>query len=289
MSIAGSLLYQPPPANRQSEKTTAQPQPSSPSRTNVPSNPLEAVYIEGDELSYAGYDVLRSYDAAEAQSSARIRKNGRTLEMFCCGGQHKNSTRIGLFPFLGDASKQLVIEQYSGGAHCCWSYEILELTPKRRNLFDGERYGGYIGYELTPKDLDGDGRYEFTQAVMSFDYFHMAHSFSVFPRAVFAYDEKRGTYLPANRRFKDYLLTGIEEDLERLAVEREKVEPNNIALNEPYLSAVLQVMLKYIYAGQRQQGWTFFEEEYFLSNKPQIRRDIRQALKDDPIYQSIYK
>ena len=274
-------------------QSAAQPQPvQSPEQSeNEPGDPLEAVYIEDDRLSYAGYDVERSFDEEKHESSATIKKNGKTLATFSNGGfPSKDSTKIGLFPFLGGETKQLVIMQYTGGAHCCWIYKIYDFSPRLRLIFDGEKYGtDSIGYELSPEDMDGDGRYEFTQAVMTFDYFHMSHASSVFPSAIFSYDEKRGIYLPANHKFSGHLLEGLEEDLMRVQEERVEIEPDNVISNESYLSAVLQVMLKYIYAGQATDGWNFYDREYQLSDKDEIKADIRKALKGDPIYRSIYR
>lgn len=90
--VAGSLLYQPPPAASQTPALA-----TSPPQTDEPSESLEAAYIEGDKLSYAGYDVERSFDEKEHQSSARIKKDGKTLETVCCGGLEKVTTRFGLF------------------------------------------------------------------------------------------------------------------------------------------------------------------------------------------------
>jgi hypothetical protein len=282
--IAGSLLYQPPPAASPTPAPAASPQ-----QTDEPSESLEAAYIEGDKLSYAGYDVERSFDTAEKQSSARIKKDGRTLDTVCCGGLEKVTTRFGLFPFLGKKTKQLVIMQYSGGAHCCWSYKIYELSPSLRTLFNGKQYEEYVGYELSPEDIDGDGRLEFVQAVMAFDYFHMSHATSVFPSVVFAYDEKRGGYVPANRKFSAYLLDGIEEDVQKALAKMTQADTQNVNGREKYLSAVLGVMLKYMYAGQEQEAWDFFLQHYTLSDKAEIIEDIRRKLGEDLIYQSIYR
>jgi hypothetical protein len=254
------------------------------------SGPLEDVFIKGDRLSYAGYDVERSYLDATSLSSAVIKKNGRTLITLSNGGLGRDSTEIGLFPFLGGKTKQLVIMQYTGGAHCCWIYKIYDFTPKLRLIFDGEKYGAdTIGYELQPEDIDKDGRYEFTQAVMTFDYFHMSHASSVFPKAIFSYDEQRKAYLPSNRKFSSYLLSGIEEDLKRVDEERSKAAPGDVISNERYLAAVLRVMLKYIYAGQEAKGWELYDREYKASDRAEIKTDVRKALRTDPVYQSIYR
>jgi len=253
-------------------------------------DPFEAAYIDGDKLSYRGYDVERSTDAAERLSFATIRKKGRTIATLANGGLGKDSTRFGLFSLLGGESKQLVILQYTGGAHCCWTYRIYDFNPNLRVIFDDESYGlEYLGYELLPQDIDGDGKFELTQAVMTFDYFHMSHASSVFPVAVFSYNEKSRTYVPANRRFSAYVLEDIEHDLKALELASRDVNAEDIQNKEEYLSALLKVLLKRIYAGDEADAWTFFDTKYRLSDKIEFKNDIRQALRHDPIYRSVYK
>ena len=133
-------------------------------------DPFEAAYIDGDKLSYQGYDVERSSDDADRLSFATIKKKGRIIATLSNGGLGKESTRFGLFSLLGGTSKQLVILQYTGGAHCCWTYRIYDFHPNLHVIFDDENYGlDYLGYELLPRDIDGDGNFELTQAVMTFD------------------------------------------------------------------------------------------------------------------------
>ena len=253
-------------------------------------DPFEAAYVDGDKLSYQGYDVERSVDASGHQSFATIKKKGRIIATLSNGGLGKDSTRFGLFSLLGDASKQLVILQYTGGAHCCWTYRIYDFNPNLRVIFDDESYGlEYLGYELLPQDIDGDGKFELTQAVMTFDYFHMSHASSVFPVAVFSYNEKSRTYVPANRRFSAYVLEDIEHDLKALELASRDVNAEDIQNKEEYLSALLKVLLKRIYAGDEADAWKFFDTEYRLSDKIEFKSDIRKALRHDPIYRSVYK
>src|SRR4029079_10195499 len=171
---------------------------------------------------------------------------------------------------------------YTGGAHCCWIYKIYDFKPNLHEIFDDENYPEYLGYELHPHDLNRDGIFELTQAVMTFDYFHMSHASSVFPTAVFSYDEKSRAYIPANERFSAYVLDDIEKDLKALNAK----DPGN---REEYLSAVLKVLLKRIYAGDEADAWKFFDAEYQLSDKAVIKTDIKKALRHDPIYRSLYK
>src|SRR3954463_2206659 len=66
----------------------------------------------------------------------------------------------------GDADPEVLVDTYTGGAHCCI------VTPIFRWAGDGYRrltgFFGNVGYTLD--DLDGDGRPEFVTADDSFAY-----------------------------------------------------------------------------------------------------------------------
>ncbi len=272
---------------------TRQPETAAPQELDAPSEfdgnklDFESGFIEGDTLSFEGYEVERSVSPDEQSSSVIIKKDGRVIHSLDLGGMGKESSRFGLFSLLGDETKQLVVMQYSGGAHCCWTYTVYVFRPDFHVIFDGADFGESLGYELHAEDIDANGRYELTQSVMTFDYFHMSHASSVFPTAVFSYNEKSRKYLPANRKFGKRLLRDLDEAEKELVSARTTIDVES-TLNETYRSAVFQVLLKQIYAGQQAQGWKFFESEYFLSDKKELKNDIKQALRADPIYRSIY-
>ncbi len=252
---------------------------------------LDDIFIKGGSLTYQGYEVTRHYNPSARYSSATIKRGSRVLATLRDGGLLEDSTRIGLFSFLGGESKQLLIEQYTGGAHCCWIYRIYDLSPNFRLLFDGTRYGiDEIGYELHPVDIDHDGRYEFTQAEMAFDYFHLPHSLSRFSTVVFAYDERAGEYRVANARFAEYVLRGLDADIAEVnKLNGQPPAVNDIFYREKLFSAVLQVLLKYIYAGRRAEAWSFYDGNYKLDDREQMRTEIKKKLRSSIIYNSIYR
>jgi hypothetical protein len=251
---------------------------------------LDKVFTKDDSLSYKGYRVEKSQTKGEDSWFATLKKGNKTVAKFEAGW-NKEWTNFGLFPFISNEPKQLVVEQYSGGAHCCYSYWIYDLSgASARLLFENDKYG--TGNLLIPSDLDGDGAFEFRHSVMAFDYFHMSHASSIFPQAVFAYDKLAGEYRPANRRFSAYALDGIEGDIKELETLKAGGKSDGDDLyTERHFSAVLQVTLKYIYAGKRDEGWSFFEREYRTHEgiaKEKMRAEIEETLSAEPVYKYIY-
>lgn len=249
---------------------------------------LDKIFTKENKLSYKGFLMEKSQSKEDETWFATLRKGDRVLAKFEQGGE-KDWTSFGLFPFLGDGAKQLVIEQYSGGAHCCYSDWIYDLSGNPRVVYDNEKYG--TGNLLSPVDLDGDGKYELKQSVMAFDYFHLSHASSVFPEAIFAYDQKAGEYRPANRKFSAHVLRDIGKDLKELETLKGESDKSDEGYSDNYFSAVLQVTLKYIYAGEREKGWAFFNQEYKTHTgiaKEKMRAEINEVLRGEPIYTYIY-
>lgn len=252
---------------------------------------LERAFIKGTRLTYGGYVVTRTVSEAEGESRAVISRGGRELARLADGAPRDYATRIGLFPFLGRKGRQLVVEQYTGGAHCCTVYRVYDLGAELRTLFDGDEYGvEEIGEDMKVVDADGDGRYEFTLTVMAFDYFMTSHAGSVFPTAVFAYDERAGKYLPANRKFSAYLLRGVARDIGRVkALSRRLTKEERAgAFHGEHFSVVLDVLLKYVYAGEERKGWAFFDSNYLLADKAEVEAGVKKRLKQSAIYCAVY-
>ena len=252
--------------------------------------PLAKYYAKEKKINYAGYEIQKSFEKRGGKISVEVNKGGENILLLEYEGMNSYWVRWGLFPFLGGKIKQLVIKEYSGGAHCCTSYKIYTLESEPQLIFDGNEYDmEEIGYSLKPVDINQDGVYEFTQAVMAFDYFHASHAASVFPTAVFSYDKQQGKYKLANRLFQMYLLRGIKEDERKARKAIQLFERKKIIFNDSeYFYPMMEVVLKYIYAGQLQKGWSFFEKNYQVQDKDELREDLRDAFKNDPTYKSIY-
>ncbi len=200
------------------------------------------------------------------------------------------ATRFGLFPFLGGTENQIVIEQTINRGENYWIIDVAGHEP--RVLYDG---GG-----LAMADFNGDEVMELVKRIETFWFFHNLNNVnSPFPTAIFKYDKRAKKYLLANRQFASYVLRDIDEELrvveqkrpvskqlrESLSYEGGKLPDDRYA---DYLGAVLSVMLDYIYAGREAEAWEFYEREYDLSDKEQLRRKIKSQLAGDEVYKQLY-
>lgn len=205
-----------------------------------------------------------------------LKKSGKQIAEFEIGDNEQFApSEFGFFSFLGGKEKQLLISQgrMRDGRH--W---IVDLYPKYKVIFDSANFGEGPPF-ISIIDIDNDGVYEVTMNVTAFDYFdRLGHVYAPWGTAVFRYNAKAGKYFLANKRFQQFLLADIE---------KEKAETNT---KDEYklLSAVLQVMLDYIYAAKEKDAWAFYEQTYNLSDKQRIRDAIKDILEKESVYRMLY-
>jgi hypothetical protein len=251
-------------------------------------NTLDKIFNNTKSLSLDDYTIEKIPGPQDEQWSAVLKKNNEVIMRFE-NGYLEDMTIFGLYPFIVNRDKQLVVEQFSGGAHCCWSDWIIELTSPISILYDSQKYP--VGYGMVIEDINKDGNSEFIQTLLTFDYFdRMPHACSPLPAVVFAFDESSNQFVPANPRFAEYFLKDIEENIQYCQEYITKVKANPDSYDDStgeYLSSVLQVVIQYIYVNQEENAWSFFDQNYLLKDKEEIRKKVEEQLNNCAVYQYI--
>lgn len=252
--------------------------------------PIDNIFVDGDSLSYNGFEVVKLekkvkyYYPPEMKpppdlldaSYAVLKKKGRAVAKFD-GAYHGagNATDFGLFSFLGGSKKQLAVSLTvpRGGRH--W---VVDLSTTARVVFDSGDYG--VGREeLSVIDIDKDGVYEISLPLTEFYMFENMHTAETpLPEIIFKYDVRARKYVPANPSFPTYALRGIENEVSRL----------NPGEENGYLSKRLGILLRYIYAGKEKEAWDFFDREYRLPDREQMKSKIKTMLRNEGAYKYIY-
>jgi hypothetical protein len=217
-----------------------------------------------------------------------IRKNGKILvNIDSWWNSSGDITKIGVFPFLGNDNKQLIVMQYSGGSggfHMC---KIYDLVPNIRMIHNDEEYN--LSGEIAIVDINRDHKYEIVRAGIPFGMPYLANAYIARSKAILSYDMNMEKYVIENKSFPDYVLENIEYDINRfnnteIAVNTTKKE----SIFDEYISAMLEIVVSYIYSGKEKEGWDFYNNRYRFSNKENVRIDILRTLKNDPVYKMIY-
>ncbi len=246
-------------------------------------------YTKDEKLSYMGYEVVKSRREAKIGPPkgateieyAVLRRNGRVVAKFDSPIDQLSEVRFGLFSFLGNDAKQVVIEQTSNKF---WRYWIVSLQPEFKVIYDSNKYD--VVYELRVIDIDSDGKLEIIQNLGSFWYFNsLGNLFSPRPQIIFKYNSSRGSYIPSNPEFKEAILKDIEQRISKTREVIERKEDSAYGLH--VRSAVLDVVLRYLYAGERDEGWAFYDQHYNVADRESLRAELKDKLKQDTLYREI--
>lgn len=282
LSVLVSGCEAQPAVSQTAPARTARPAPAPAAEPRL----VREFFVDDDRLSYGGYEIVRREREVKVEypselrtevSYAVLKKKGRVVAKFegVVSG-FGNATEFGLFDFLGDGAKQLVVSQTvpRGGRH--W---VVSLSPSLRVIYDSAEYG--LGREeMAVLDVDGDGVHEISQELTTFVFFDgLTTGASHIIDILLKYDARERKYLPASHVFPDYTLAASKDGTEELS----RGDDRALA------SGVLRRMLPCIYAGRREEAWAFYEREYAAPNKEELRAKILAALKGDPVYRYIYR
>ena len=152
----------------------------------------------------------------------------------------------------GRGLPNLVVHEHSGGAHCCWTFHVLELgelgrAARRVGRIDaGHDYGkGFI-------DVDGDGTLEYVGADWTFAYWKTSFASSPAPRVVLRYRAGRFRLAPE-------LMRGLAPPRAELERRARLVEfPPGTGLDHR-TSPLWETMLQLIYTGNAGVAWDFLD------------------------------
>ena len=168
-----------------------------------------------------------------------------------------------------------------------WCYWIATLSPGFRIIYDSGKYS--VDGDLAPEDIDKDGIYEFWQRLETFWFFeHMCGACSPRIGIPFKYDKAARRYVPASHLFPSRVLDNIETSVAKVQeTNRTLVSPKPDASGQ-YLSHILSVVVPYIYAGKQREAWSFYDAEYRLNDKTEMKKKIRSQLARCSVYRYIY-
>ena len=162
----------------------------------------------------------------------------------------------------GDRLAELVLTNFSGGAHCCYSMAIYSIEGERaRPLLSLET--GDCAAELV--DLDSDGTVELQTCDARFGYAFCSFAFSPFPPAVLAYDRQKGAFVPSTPRFARFLQLQSEAEARKTIAEY----PNDREIGR---CAALAPALGLIYTGRVEEGQALFRQLYRGPDAMEVER-----------------
>ncbi len=175
-----------------------------------------------------------------------------------------------------DGTPEVIIERFTGGAHCCSGTEVYSVGDRLENVLSrvpAECGGGF-------NDLDGDGTYEYITCDDVFAYAYCPYVGSPFPQVVMKYDVDRG-YIPASPEFPQVYDESIVRNLESAQVSEPGAYGEFDGSNK---CSVLPVVLDYLYSGQDELAWQTFNDIYKGDDIASFPGDILRTVSNSRMY-----
>ena len=178
----------------------------------------------------------------------------------------------------GDSKSDIVLEGWSGGAHCCFTYWIVPLgsdPPTALEIRNKE--------ELSFEDMDGDGRMEIETADGAFNHFdHLSYGFSPFPPVFLRMETSSLRDISKHFRSKYAERIGLFRSrltAKQLAAFR-RADPSKASLTHvEEKKAVLEIVLAHLYSGNQSAAWKALDEMWPPSDRKRIKELILETRK----------
>jgi hypothetical protein len=171
----------------------------------------------------------------------------------------------------GDGYPDVIVECYSGGAHCCFQTVVYSLGEWVQ-MFRAGRESNCPG-EF--QDLDGDGVYEFLTCDDIFAYYYCAFSDSPLVKVILRFEPGVG-YIAANQ---DFPALYAEDITAHTALAEEVLHGDRpVGFDGTPKCGVLPLVLDYLYSGQVDRGWEALYHYYQLPDVEAFRADIEQVI-----------
>ncbi|HEX8457452.1 MAG TPA: hypothetical protein VF656_09160 [Pyrinomonadaceae bacterium] len=241
-------------------------------------------YTENDTLKYQSLEMIKRTKRVKIGDPnldtdieyAELQKHGSIVARFGESAREPHSSiRFGRFNFLGAPDEQLVVEQT---ANKFWRYWIVRVSPTLEVIYDSGKYD--LVFDLGASDFDRDGRHELVQHLGTFWYFMAGNPDSTRPPVILAYDERARRYIPASPKFQNVLLADIEQ---RMAKVRELKLRGGVG--------VVDVVIRYLYAGKEREAWEFLERECggcrTLFGEETLKGALKKQLRRDAFYREV--
>jgi hypothetical protein len=246
-----------------------------PAREAYIAHPEFRPYPEQDELAVESVTLIRV--RRPDQSEALVAREETGWEHVVLEGFRLAFFNHARQPLRRAPGRHVIVQDWSGGAHCCFDYYVLYVhgvTVRREGVIRGG------DCELRVADLDHDGSSELIGCDARFAYaFDLPFADSPLLPVVYTFRDR--AYVADNRRYPEVFRYRIARDRRRLA------EAGQAGDARGARAAVISLLLHTLYAGRVTEAWCGFERTYRWSDRAAVRQEVLDTLRkaadpDDP-------
>lgn len=186
----------------------------------------------------------------------------------------------------GEGNPDLIIETYSGGAHCCLQYFVIDLgeffITKQLQTRESNCPGEF-------KDLDHDGSYEFITCDDILAYTYCSFAATPLPTVILKFRPGVG-YVPATPDYRTFFDITTRIIADTSLAEQGQVQftnPQNVDLTskaEYFLCPAIQVALDHLYTGDYERAEQEFMRLYQFPDSNEVWNEIYRLVSESYLF-----
>lgn len=167
---------------------------------------------------------------------------------------------------FGDGNGSLILEGFSGGSHCCYTYRIVSLTEPAVILPAIENEAPFFFF----KD-PASGQFRIMTSDGAFDSFEgLCHECTPYPRVVLQVSEEG---------LRDVSSQFVEQYDSEIAFAQAKFAPGEISKFQisdfkDAKAVLLEIMFSYLYSGRDAQAWQTLDQTWPAADRERIKNLI---------------
>jgi hypothetical protein len=222
---------------------------------------------------YSGYSVrLAQLSARGNRCQALLRAPGGKASKKVATDWALSIDEVSGTDLNGDGKPDLVVQGYSGGAHCCYTYRIVGLTrglPLIREIHNQ--------VPIVFKTGD-DGKVELDTGDGVFDYFLVPHANAVIPQLFLRLEGNKIVDL-GPEHLADYDRAIEKARSELTAEELDKLRKSNYSQGMLFdqlltVQKVMTIVLNYLYSGRQEEAWRSLDQMWPESDRERVKNLI---------------
>jgi hypothetical protein len=224
-------------------------------------------YHELGELAVENVTLIRVQRAD--QTEALVAREETGWEQVVLDGFRLTFYSQGRHALRPMPGRHVIVQEWSGGAHCCFDYHVLAVRGVHIRREGTIRSGDC---SLRVADLDSDGSLELIGCDARFAYaFDLPFAESPMLPLVYTFRDK--AYVADSRRFPQVYRYRVAQERRRLAEAR-------VAGDERQARrASISLLLHLLYAGRVTDAWCTFESTYRWADRAAVRSEVLEALR----------
>jgi len=234
------------------------------------------------KLESGGLSFIATYDSVNFCSYLLVtsRDSGTVFQQDCM----ERIVSLTADDLDADGNKEILIETFTGGAHCCTSLILGRVKGSSFNMLD-TIYWGNCGYEV--KDLNKDGKKEIIGCFDIFTYFYTNFAQSRFP--VIIYTLRNNSFTVVNKKHKKLIYKDIKNLKAELQVYLNKGFDCARKVNGKYdvfntdagaVQAILAaIVADYQSIGESEKGYDYIDEVYSCPDKSLFTKVLKKEFK----------